>query len=219
MIGNRQGVHETGTHSLDIEGWTAMNAQTTLQQAGRAGEYLVGRRGSHDDQIDVRMSNTGSIDRLQGGLLGKVESELPLGRDMTLPDTGTLRYPGISRINCLFQFRIGDDPLRQIATGSNDTSKVCHVLGTDGPCTIIGRGRGDGSLTAVAQRKKSGGVQCLAQTVSNHGWQVVSDFQQRNVDGIGERNGIGTTVALDYNPLQTQQTGSVVLAGVDPITK
>ena len=44
---------------------------------------------------------------------------------------------------------------------------------------------------------------------------AVGDFETGDVDGVGERENVGVTVAFDDNALQTEQGRAVVAAGIN----
>jgi len=50
-------------------------------------------------------------------------------------------------------------------------------------------------------------------------WHNLLGFQHRHMNGIGKSQRIGTPVALDNGPLQTQQAGTVVAARVNAATE
>src|SRR5690606_2675957 len=85
-VGGGDGIDEAGTDRLEVEGEAVLHAQLHLHQRGGGREGIVGRGGGNDDEIDVGNGVSGIVKGGARGGHGEVGGELPLRRDMALPD-------------------------------------------------------------------------------------------------------------------------------------
>jgi hypothetical protein len=92
-----------------------------LQQTGRGREDEVGRRRADDDEFDLADVDASGVEGRAGRALSKVGRGLAFRGDMALADAGAAVDPFVGRVDELFQVRVGQDLLRQIAAGACDT--------------------------------------------------------------------------------------------------
>ena len=86
-----------------------IHAELLLHGDGGGRKGVVGRRGGHDDEVDVGGRQAGIGERRARRLGGEVGGELAIGGDVALADAGALRDPLVGRI---------DDPV-EIVIGQN----------------------------------------------------------------------------------------------------
>lgn len=62
-VSDREGIHKTAAHGLNIKRRAAIRTQLVLQDAGGRGEYHVRRGRGHNDQVNVFGFHTSSVQR------------------------------------------------------------------------------------------------------------------------------------------------------------
>ena len=95
------GDHKSAAGRIDIEGRCALCADLPLYLTGRAGQYHIGGKGSHNDQFDLLRRDPRALYRPLRRLTGHIYGSLLL-RNMALSYSRSLLYPGIVRLH---QFR------------------------------------------------------------------------------------------------------------------
>src|SRR5262249_21858494 len=125
-------VNEASAHRLYVERRAALDPELRLQQARRARKDVVGRRGGHDDEVDIGSSQASRLQRLLGSFERKVARGLLLVGDVAARDPGALADPRIARLEAAREFLVVHHPRRQVAPRANDPG-VNH-------CTPAGAG-------------------------------------------------------------------------------
>jgi len=115
-----QGKHEPAADGLQIEGRTATHAQLGLQQACGAGKNLVRGGGGDQNHVQIGRAQTGGIERLARGVQRQIRGRLAGCRDVPNPDPGAIEDPLVGGIDHLLQIGIGQQALRQVASGTRD---------------------------------------------------------------------------------------------------
>jgi hypothetical protein len=93
------------------------------------GKERIGGDGRDNDQIDFG----GFYPRLLHGILRSIGCHvarvLTVGSDSSLFDSRARRDPFIARLNHFFEISVGEDPLGDIAAGSNDGNGAARLAG------------------------------------------------------------------------------------------
>ena len=101
-----------------------MTAQTMLQLGGNAGEYMIGRGGADDNQIDITRFETRCFQCPPGRLFGQIAGGFAGCGDVAFLHSSALDDPVRRSLDPLFEFSIGQHVRRQITAGSDDSGIV-----------------------------------------------------------------------------------------------
>ena len=125
IIGSGQGEYKPRAHGLQIERRTVVDAEIVLHGNRGRRKGMVRGRGRKHDQIDRLRVDAGIGQRRARGMDGQMRGELAVGRDMALPDPGTLYDPLVGGIYPRRQFGVGQNLLRQIRAAAEHHGTYC----------------------------------------------------------------------------------------------
>ena len=118
---NEQNIYQQNIKLYESKTESFGGVDRVLKTAAGIGEVEVRRGRRDDDDINIFGFHTGGFEGFESGRTGKVAGGLLRLGNVSLGDTGTGADPFVTGIHHSFHIGIGDDPLRQIRSGSGDS--------------------------------------------------------------------------------------------------
>ena len=142
VVGGRNRIDEAAADRLQVERRPFDDAEIGLDLGRDRRKRVVGRRGRHDHEVDVRRLKTGLSQRGLRSPGGQGRGCLAFSRDIALPDAGALLDPLVRGVDLLGELRVGDDPVRKRGADAADAgAKICECHETASVRVTSGRPR------------------------------------------------------------------------------
>ena len=117
-----QPIDEARTDRLQVEGERRMvMPRPAWIETAVAGKVLSGVEVAQHDQVDILRRHAGIGQRRLRRLDAEIGGQFAVGRDVALANAGALHDPFVGGVDLLGEIGIGDDPLRQIAAGADES--------------------------------------------------------------------------------------------------
>ena len=121
LVGDAEGVNETGACGLQAESGTAvMDAESILQQRPHIGEHLIRRRRPDANEIDVGRGDSRRHHGATRGVFRQIGRGLALRGHVPARYSGARAYPFIARVDQPLEVRVGHYLLGQVAARTGD---------------------------------------------------------------------------------------------------
>ena len=99
LVGNRQRINETAAHRLDVEGRRTAVAQLALEQTGGTWENEIRRRGSNQDEVEIRSLETCGSQRPAARFESQIARRFTVFSEMAKADPGATGHPLIAGLD------------------------------------------------------------------------------------------------------------------------
>ena len=131
-IGEIQRVEESTALGSQVDIGDFSGAELVVKKERCSGEFVLGREGGQEDEVDVTDIQLGGLQRLFACRPGQISRGFSIDNPASLFDAGPLLDPFVGGVHPLGQIIVGDDLVRDAHSGSNDlrAQVSIHFLGS-----------------------------------------------------------------------------------------